>query len=454
MIDPRTSVLLTDLYQLTMLQAYFERGMNDPAVFELFVRKLPRERNFLLAAGLEQVLDYLENLRFTREELDWLSSTARFTPEFLRSLEDLRFTGDVHAMLEGTVFFPDEPVLRVTAPLREAQLVESRVMNLAHYQTVVASKAVRCVFVASGKLLVDFGLRRAHGGEAGLLSARASYLAGFSGTATVLAGALFDIPIYGTLAHSFIQAHQDEALAFENFVRSHPGNTTLLIDTYDTELAAQKIVALAAKWRNQGIAIGGVRLDSGDLGEHARRVRGIFDAGGLGDVQIFASGNLDEYKLRDLVASGAPIDGFGVGARMNTSADAPYLDSAYKLEEYAGLPRRKSSEGKATWPGRKQVYRCFDQRDHMTGDVLALEEESHAGVALLRPVMRNGRRLVASTPLRDVRDYTAQQIAALPAPLWALEETERYPVSVSDAVRELAQRVDEARPSQPTYVAG
>jgi len=453
MVDLRTSALLTDLYQLTMLQAYFDRCMNDTAVFELFVRKLPRERNFLLAAGLEQVVDYLANLRFTREELDWLSSTGRFTSEFLRSLEDFCFTGDVHAMPEGTVFFPDEPVLRVTAPLREAQLVESRVMNLVHYQTVVASKAARCVFAAPGKLLVDFGLRRAHGAEAGLLSARASYLAGFSGTATVLAGAQFDIPLYGTMAHSFIQTHADEALAFEDFVRSQPSNTTLLIDTYDTELAAQKVVALASKWHNQGIAIGGVRLDSGDLGEHARRVRGIFDAGGLGDVRIFASGNLDEYKLRDLVASGAPIDGFGVGARMNTSADASYLDSAYKLEEYAGLPRRKRSEGKATWPGRKQVYRCFDQRDHMIGDVLALEEESPAGVPLLRPVMRNGRRLVAPTPLRGVRDYTAQQIAALPAPLRVLEEAERYPISVSDALRELTRRVDEATP-QPTYVAG
>src|SRR5882724_11442527 len=228
MVDLRTSALLTDLYQLTMLQAYFDRCMNDTAVFELFVRKLPRERNFLLAAGLEQVVDYLANLRFTREELDWLSSTGRFTSEFLRSLEDFCFTGDVHAMPEGTVFFPDEPVLRVTAPLREAQLVESRVMNLVHYQTVVASKAARCVFAAPGKLLVDFGLRRAHGAEAGLLSARASYLAGFSGTATVLAGAQFDIPLYGTMAHSFIQTHADEALAFEDFVRSQPSNTTSL----------------------------------------------------------------------------------------------------------------------------------------------------------------------------------------------------------------------------------
>jgi nicotinate phosphoribosyltransferase len=313
---------------------------------------------------------------------------------------------------------------------------------------------VRCVFAAPGKLLVDFGLRRAHGAEAGLLSARASYLAGFSGTATVLAGAQFDIPLYGTMAHSFIQTHADEALAFEDFVRSHPSNTTLLIDTYDTELAAQKLVALALKWRKQGIAIGGVRLDSGDLGEHARRVRGIFDAGGLDDVRIFASGNLDEYKLRDLVASGAPIDGFGVGTRMNTSADAPYLDVVYKLEEYAGQARRKRSEDKATWPGRKQVCRRFDQQDHMAGDVLALEGESHAGVPLLRLVMRNGRRLVAATPLKDVRDYAVRQIAALPAPLRALEEAERYPVSVSDALRELTRRVDEATSSQPTYVAG
>ena len=254
MTDPAASALLTDLYELTMLQAYYDRGMNGAAVFEFFSRKLPRERNFLMAAGLEQVLDYLCGLRITSEELAFLDSTGRFSAGFLMSLEDLRFTGRVDAMPEGTLFFADEPILRVEAPLREAQLVESRIVNLLHFQTVVASKAARCALVAPGKLLVDFGLRRAHGAEAGLLSARASYIAGFSGSATVLAGMRFGVPVFGTMAHSFIQAHASELQAFENFARSHPANATLLIDTYDTVEAAHKVVELAARLAREGLA--------------------------------------------------------------------------------------------------------------------------------------------------------------------------------------------------------
>ena len=242
--------LLTDLYQLTMLQAYFDRGMNESASFEFFVRKMPAQRNFLMAAGLEQVLQFLEELRFGAEEIDWLASTRRFKPAFLQTLTDLRFTGDVWAMAEGTMFFPDEPILRITANLPEAQLVESRVINLLNYQTMVATKAARCVLAAPDRLLVDFGLRRAHAGEAGLLSARASYLAGFAGSATVLAGMQFGVPLYGTMAHSFVQAHDDEERAFEDFATSQPGNVTLLIDTYDTEAAAHKVVRLAAGWRS------------------------------------------------------------------------------------------------------------------------------------------------------------------------------------------------------------
>lgn len=438
------SALLTDLYELTMLQAYHDRGMNATAVFELFVRALPSRRNFLMAAGLEQVLDYLEQLRLSKEEIEWLAASGRFSKSFLESLADLRFSGDVHALPEGTVFFPDEPILRITAPLREAQLVESRVMNLLHYETVVASKAARCVIAAPGKLLVDFGLRRAHGAEAALLSARASYLAGFAGTATVLAGLRFGIPTYGTMAHAFVQAHADEAQAFENFACSHPGNATLLIDTYDTEAAARKLVALAPRLRGQGIAVRGVRIDSGDLAEHARRVRHILDAGGLADVNILASGNLDEYALQALLAAGAPIDGFGVGTRMNTSADAPYLDCAYKLEEYAGQARRKRSEGKATWPGRKQVYRRTDSQGRMAGDTLSLEGDAQAGVPLLKQYLRGGRRTGESPPLAEIREYAAAQLAALPAPLRALDGAARYEVAVADSVVELAGAVDRA----------
>ncbi|MFZ5509230.1 MAG: nicotinate phosphoribosyltransferase [Pseudomonadota bacterium] len=436
------SLLLTDLYQLTMLQAYYDRGMNGAAVFEFFVRKLPEERNFLVAAGLEQALDYLEHARFTEAELDWLRGCGRLRRDFVDSLADWRFTGDVDAMAEGTVFFADEPILRVTAPLREAQLVETRLINLLQFQSMVASKAVRCVLAAGGAALADFGLRRAHGAEAGLLSARASYLAGFTGSATVLAGMRWGIPLFGTMAHSYIQAHESETAAFEHFARSHPAGATLLIDTYDTEAAARKVVALARRLAGEGIAVQGVRIDSGDLAEHARHVRHILDEGGLPGLKIFASGNLDEYRIRELRAADAPIDGYGVGTRMNTSADKPYLDCAYKLQEYAGRPCRKRSEGKATWPGRKQVYRSHGGDGRMSGDLLTVLSDPRPGEALLRPVMRGGRRLADSPELASVREHAAHQVAQLPEALRSLDPAAAYPVAVSEVVRQLARAVD------------
>lgn len=435
--------LLTDLYQLTMLQAFFDRGMDQRASFEFFVRKLPAQRNFLLAAGLDQVLQFLEGLRFSAGELDWLGGTGRFKPEFLESLKDLRFTGDVSAMAEGTIFFPDEPILRITAPLREAQLVESRVINLLNFQTMVASKAARCVLVAPGRLLVDFGLRRAHAGEAGLLSARASYLAGFSGSATVLAGMRFGVPLYGTMAHSFVQSHDDETQAFEDFATSQPGNVTLLIDTYDTEAAARKVVDLAGRLAQQGIAIQAVRIDSGDLALHARRVRAILDQGGCTSVRIFASGNLDEYRVRDLLNGGAPIDGFGIGTRMNTSADAPFLDCAYKLTEYAGMPRRKRSEGKATWPGCKQVYRWLDAAGRLAGDLLTLQGEAADGEPLLHPVMVAGQRTGPAPSLQTSRDRAGRELAGLPELLRALEPSAPYAVAISAPLQAAAKEVDQ-----------
>ena len=268
-MNPVNSALLTDLYQLTMLQGYRDAGMEQVAVFEFFVRKLRSGRSFLMAAGLAQALEFLEGLHFSTEELAWLASTGRFNKKFLASLETLRFTGDVHAMPEGTVFFPDEPILRVTAPIAQAQLVETRLINLLHFQTLIASKAVRMKLMAPDKLLVDFGLRRAHGAEAGLLAARASYIAGFSGSATVQAGMQFDIPLFGTMAHSFVQAHDDEMLAFEHFAHAQPDNVVLLIDTYDTEAAAHKVVALAHRLARDGIRIKGVRIDSGNLTDAA-----------------------------------------------------------------------------------------------------------------------------------------------------------------------------------------
>lgn len=437
------SALLTDLYQLTMLQAYFDEGMNETAVFEFFVRKLPAGRNFFVAAGLEQALDFLADLRFDPEELHWLSNCGRFNPEFVASLAELRFSGAVDAMPEGTVFFPDEPILRVVAPMREAQLVETRMVNLLQFQTLVASKAARVRLAAPGKLLVDFGLRRTHGAEAGLLAARASYLAGLDGTSNVLAGLRWEVPLFGTMAHSYVQAHERELAAFERFAHSHPRGTTLLIDTYDTEAAAQDLLPLAKKLARADIAIKAVRLDSGDLGAHAHKVRAILDAGGETGIAIFASGNLDEYELARLVGGGAPIDGFGVGTRMNTSADHPYFDCAYKLQEYAGIARRKRSEGKATWPGRKQVFRRFDASGHVAADTLTLASDQPAGTPLLARVMERGRRIAPSPPLAEVREYASRQLASLPASLRSLAAATPYPVTVAPALRELARQVDE-----------
>ena len=439
----RTSdALLTDLYELTMAQAYFARNMTEEAVFEFFVRRLPARRNFFMAAGLEQVLDFLETFHFADGDIDWLTRSGGFTPDALTALRTMRFTGDVHAMPEGTVFFPHEPILRITAPLPQAQLVETRVMNLLNFQTMVASKASRSVLVAGGKPLIDFGLRRAHGAEAGLLAARASYMAGFAGTSNVLAGARFTIPTYGTMAHSFVQAHQDETQAFLHIARARPGNVVLLIDTYDTEAAAKKVVALASRLNTEGIAIHGVRLDSGDLADHARKVRRILDDGGLVGTRILASGNLDEEQVRALVQSGAPIDQFAVGTAMTTSADAPFLDCAYKLQEYAGRPCRKRSEGKATWPGRKQVYRRLSADGKLNGDVITVERDCLEGSPLLVQVMQNGRRLAPSPSLTETRRHAELALAQLPDTLRQIERPAPYDVRIATALTALAQQVD------------
>lgn len=437
------SALLTDLYQLTMMHGYFEQGMEDLAVFEFFVRKLPERRNFLVAAGLEQVVSFLERLRFQTDELDWLRSTGRFPRGFLDYLAGIRFTGDVDAMPEGSVFFPNEPILRLSAPLPEAQLVETRIINLLHFQTLIASKAARMSLAAPGKLLVDFGLRRAHGAEAGLLAARASYLAGLAGTATALAGLQYGIPVYGTMAHAFIQAHDDEAVAFEHFALAQRDDVVLLIDTYDTEAAAEKVVKLAPKLRAKGIVVKGVRIDSGDLADHARKVRAILDAGGLKDVHIFASGNLDEYMLARYAQAGVPIDGFGMGTRLATSCDAPYLDCAYKLQEYAGRPRRKRSEGKATMPGRKQVYRYYHADGRMRMDSMTLVTDVQRGRALLQPVMHAGTLIEPLPALDQCRHHTLEEVAALPEDLKGLEPAGPYPVSISAELEALALTVEE-----------
>ncbi len=439
------SPLLTDLYQLTMLQSYREQKMDAAAVFEFYVRALPPGRGFLLAAGLEHCLEFLEHLRFTREDLGTLEKTGHFSTGFLESLTSFRFTGDVDAMPEGTVVFADEPLLRVTAPLMQAQFVESRIINLLQYSTLVASKAARMVLAAGGKTLVDFGFRRAHGAEAGLLAARASYLAGFAGTATVKAGALWGIPLFGTMAHSYILAHEDELAAFENFAASQPDNLVLLLDTHDTVQAALKAAKLAARLNEKGTALRAVRLDSGDLAALARQVREIFDERGLTHVRILASGDLDETKLTDFAQSNAPIDGYGIGTRLTTSADAPNLNCVYKLQEYAGVPRRKHAQEKSNVPGAKQVFRRFDETGCMQKDVVARMEETQEGMPLLQPVMRAGKRTRPLPSLEKIRERTRTSLAALPEALRSLGTGAVYPVEMSRALKELIAALDAQR---------
>jgi nicotinate phosphoribosyltransferase len=452
-MQPATSPLLTDLYQINMIQAYLDHGDTDTAVFELFVRALPARRGFLLAAGLHQALDFLEHLRFSAAEIDWLRSTGRFKQNLLDYLSDFRFSGEVHAIPEGTAFFADEPILRVTAPLPQAQLVESRLINILHFQSLIAAKAARCVLAAPGKLLVDFGMRRAHGAEAALMAARASYLAGFAGTATVLAGQAFGIPLYGTMAHSFIEALDDETAAFEDFARARPDNVVLLLDTYDTEAAARKVVALAPRLKASGIAIRGVRLDSGDLISLAKSVRAILDHGGLQDVTIFASGGLDEDELLAFARAGAPIDGIGVGTSLTTSSDVPAIECVYKLQEYAGLPRRKWSQKKATWPGRKQVWRRYDAEGRMAGDLISRDSSpppagasnatpAGASEPLVHCVMRDGRRLQPPPSLDEIRLRAKRELERLPETLRLLEPGVSYRVQVGDDLIKLAEEVD------------
>ena len=436
------SPLLTDLYQLNMVEAYLADGQTKSAVFEFAIRRLPDRRGFLLAAGLEQALQFLETFRYPPDELRWLGSTGRFSKRLLDYLAALRFTGDVHAMPEGTVFFANEPILRITAPLPEAQLLETRLINLLHFETLIASKAARMMLAAPGKQLVDFGLRRAHAGEAGLLAARASYIAGFAGTATVEAERQFAIPIFGTMAHSLIEAYDDEATAFERFARARPENLTFLLDTYDSEAAAGKVVALAPKLAALGITIRAVRLDSGNLAVLSRSIRGILDDGGLKAVSIIASGGLDEDILMSLTAGKAPIDGYGIGTSLTTSADVPALDCAYKLQEYAGLPRRKQSLGKATWPGRKQVWRRLDQNMLMIEDIVATEGEKQDGAPLVVKVMTAGKRVGDKPSLDDIRARAAREIERLPESLRRLQPGAQYPVTIADSLQKLAAEAD------------
>ncbi len=439
------SALLTDLYELTMSQVYLEREMLAPATFSLFVRKLPRQRSFLLSAGLWPLLEALQELRFSEEDLAYLESLKLFKPAFLDYLRNFRFSGEVWALPEGTVFFENEPVVEITAPLPEAQIVETLAINLINIETAIATKAALCVLAACGRPCVDFGARRTQGLEASLHAARASYLAGFSATSNVLAGKLFGLPVTGTMAHSFIESFEREEEAFLAFAENFPENTVFLIDTYDTLGGARRAVEIARRLAERGIKVRGVRLDSGDVIELSREVRRILDEAGLPEIRIFVSGGLDERKIAEIVSSGAPVDAFGVGTKMGVSADAPYLDLAYKLVEYDGRPRMKLSEGKITYPGRKQVFRRYTGTGLFYEDHLGLREENLPGEPLLKCFMREGELLESPPPLSAIRERALEEIARLPA---EVREGKRVPAPhISGALehlyRETAKRLRE-----------
>ena len=443
----RDAALFTDLYELTMAASYLREGMRGSATFSLFVRQLPRERGFLVAAGLEDVLNFLRDFRFSDDALSYLDSLDLFDPLFVDALRRLRFTGLVRAVPEGTVIFQNEPVLEVTAPIIEAQLVETAVLNLVHFQTLLASKAARCVLAARGRPVVEFGLRRTHGIDAGMKAARCAFIAGASMSSNVLAGLHYGIPPTGTMAHSYVSAFPREIDAFRAFPRAFPAQTTLLLDTYDTVAAARKAVVVAKEMETKGRRLAAVRLDSGNLVDLSKRIRQILDDASLAYVKIFASGGLDETIIEQCLAAGAPIYAFGVGTRMDVSADHPYLDMAYKLVEYDGRPVLKSSAGKGTWAAQKQVYRRLRSGEGFAGDVIGLREEpAPPGTVeiLLRSVMERGRLLAPHPPLPAIREYCGAQIASLPEALRALSTIAEYPVSYSERLVSL-QRALEAQ---------
>ncbi|MBI3301543.1 MAG: nicotinate phosphoribosyltransferase [Deltaproteobacteria bacterium] len=441
MSSQNSLALFTDLYELTMAASYFQHRMFAPATFSLFVRQLPPDRGFLVAAGLEEVIRFLEGFSFSLNDLEFLRQTRRFQADFLDYLEHLRFTGEVQALPEGCIFFAHEPLLEITAPLIEAQLVETFVLNAMHLQTLIASKAARCVQAAQGRGLVDFALRRTHGTDAGVKVARASYLAGFDGSSNVLAGKLYDVPFFGTMAHSFIQSFDDEEAAFVAYAETFPDDTTLLIDTYDTIAGARHAARVGQALRRRGYRLRGVRLDSGDLLALSRTTREILDAAGLTDARIYASGGLTEHEVARLAAAGAPIDVFGVGTDMGVSGDAPSLDMAYKLVEYAGCPRLKLSSKKVSFLGKKQEFRVTDEEGLYVRDLLGLREELSGEVApevpparvvpLLEQVMDNGRLLRPLPLLSESRALFRADLAKLPEAYKALRAPAVYPVTLT-----------------------
>jgi len=436
-----SAALFTDFYELTMAQAYAAEGMLAPATFSLFYRTLPDQRNYLLSCGADDVADFLSDVRFSDDDLAFLRETGRFSGAFLDYLADFRFTGDVRAVPDGTPVFPQEPLVEVTAPLPEAQIMETWVINQVHAQSVLATKAARIVTAAAGRPVLDFGLRRIHGADGGLKAARAFHLAGVAATSNVLAGRLYGVPLSGTMAHSYIQAHDSEMAAFRAFTREFP-ETVLLVDTYDTLAGVQKVIDLAGELGND-FKVHGVRIDSGDLADLARRSRTLLDDAGLFDVQVLVSGGLDEFAIEALLDDAVPVDGFGVGTAMGISTDAPDLDIAYKLVEYDGSGRMKLSTGKPSLPGAKQIYRRSEDGT-ACGDVLARRDEAQDGTPLLETYVRQGRRVREADSAERCRQRAAAALTALPAGIRSIHRAaDAYPVVHSDQLQDHRNRVQQ-----------
>jgi len=446
-VDEENMSMLTDLYELAMCASYFDNKKFEPATFDLFIRRLPPNRSYFLLAGLEQVLLFLEKLRFNEEHIDFLKKQG-FKDEFLGYLRDFKFTGDVWAIPEGTVVFPNEPLIRVTAPIIEAQLIETFVLNTVNLQTTIATKASRVVNAAKGKPVIEFGLRREHGTDAGMKVALCSYIAGCGGTSNVLAGMKYGIPVFGTMAHSFVMFFNNEIESFRAFVKTFPDKSTLLIDTFDDIKAAEKVAIVAKELEEKGFKLGGVRLDSGDLVELSKKVRELLDKNGLKHVKIFASGDLDEYKVKELLKKGAKIDAFGVGTKMGTSEDRPYVDIIYKLcekmnEKGEFSPIMKLSKGKVTLPGRKQVFRFKDEKGNFVKDIIALEDEKINGEPLLVKVMEKGKIIYDLPSLEEIRKRALESLSKLPKKYKKLKGAPRYPVELSLGLRKLMKELTE-----------
>ncbi len=439
----RNLALLTDLYELTMAACYFELGMFEPASFSLFIREYPPNRRYFVSAGLADVLSYLEELSFTPDDLEYLQKTGLFKKEFLDYLKKFRFTGDVYAIPEGRLFFSNEPLLEIRAPLIEAQLGETFIINALNLQVMIATKASRCFHAAWPRKLIDFSLRRTQGIDAGLKVARACYIGGFIGTSNVLAGKIYGIPVFGTMAHSFITCFQREIDAFRAFARVFPENSVLLIDTYDTINGAIKAAEVGREMNKEGKRLKGVRLDSGEMSELSQKVRKILRESGLTETQILASGGFDEYKIKAVLDGGGDIDSFGVGTKMGVSADAPYLDMAYKLVDYGGRPVLKLSPGKMTLPSEKQVFRFYSKGGKLEYDVIGLREDRFEGAEpLLLKVMEKGKVTLKLPALDEIQKVFLEEFSLLDEKFKSIEPSEeRYPISVSPSLNHLKEEI-------------